>query len=419
MSRSSELAREWRSFDEPRQPGRRRRRWIAGVGLFLLTLLLVAGGLVYYWWNQGSRGEGVEVLGEPGVVANRLVVLAMGLDGVEPHRTDTIQLISVDSERGHLGILSMPRDTRVELPGYGWRRINEANALGGAELTVRAVENLLGIKIDYWVRVDFSGFEQIIDALGGIEIDIPYPMRYTDTAQNLYIDLPAGRQRLNGEQALHYVRYRDALGDVSLVDPRRNEYGGRIVRQLEFMKVLIREVLKPSNIWNSPQMIVRLMELVDTNMSISTGIRLAGALRQVDFDTIDTQVLPGRGETIAGASYWVYDEALVREAVNRVVLGRSALTQVQVLNGNGKQGAAQAAADRLRLEGYYVVSVGNADHFRYSNTQIINRNGNPEGARAIAEILGSGMSTSNTSLPPSLIHSDADYVIILGADYQG
>lgn len=419
MSRSSELEREWRSFDEPREPRQRRRRWLAGVGIFLLTVILVAGGLVYYWWNQGSRGQGVEVRGESGTVANRLVVLAMGLDAVEPHRTDTMQLVSVDSERGHLGILSIPRDTRVELPGYGWRRINEANALGGAELAVQAVEDLLGIKIDYWLRVDFSGFEQIVDALGGVEIDIPYHMQYTDTAQNLYIDLPAGRHRLNGEQALHYVRYRDGLGDVSLVDPRRNEYGGRIVRQLEFMKILIREALKPSNIWNSPQMIVRLMELVDTNMSISTGIRLAGALSQVDFDTIDTQVLPGRGETIGGASYWVYDEALVREAVNRVVLGRSALTQVQVLNGNGKQGAAQAAADRLRLEGYYVVSVGNADHFRYPNTQIIQRNGNVEGAQAIADILGSGISMSTSSLPQSLIHAEADYVVILGADYQG
>lgn len=419
MSRSSELAREWRSFDEPRKPRRRRNRWLVGAGIFLLTVILVTGGLFYYWWNQGSRGEGVEVRGESGTVPNRLIVLAMGLDAVEPNRTDTMQLISVDSESGHLGILSIPRDTRVQLPGYGWRRINEANALGGAELAVRAVEDLLGIRIDYWLRVDFSGFEQIIDALGGIEIDIPYHMQYTDTAQDLYIDLPAGRHRLNGEQALHFVRFRDGLGDVSLVDPRRNEYGGRITRQLEFVKTLIREVLKPSNIWSSPQMIVRMFDLLDTNISVSTGIRLAGALQQVDFETIDTQVLPGRGETIGGASYWVYDEALVREAVNRVVLGRSALTQVQVLNGNGRQGAAQAAADRLRLEGYYVVSVGNADHFSYPNTQIISRNGNVDGAQAIAQTLGSGVGTSTGTLPSHLVHSEADYVIVLGADYQG
>lgn len=166
-------------------------------------------------------------------------------------------------------------------------------------------------------------------------------------------------------------------------------------------------------------MIVRMFDLLDTNISVSTGIRLAGALQQVDFETIDTQVLPGRGETIGGASYWVYDEALVRETVNRVVLGRSALTQVQVLNGNGRQGAAQAAADRLRLEGYYVVSVGNADHFSYPNTQIISRNGNVDGAQAIAQTLGSGVGTSTGTLPSHLVHSEADYVIVLGADYQG
>lgn len=420
MSSSSEIEKEWRALETKHEAKRRRRRkrW-RGVGIFMMLMVLVAGGTVYYWWNQGSRGSGVHVQGETSVVPNRLIVLAMGMDAIEPNRTDTMQLISVDSESGHLGILSIPRDTRVLLPGYGNRRINEANALGGADLAIQAVEDLLGVRVDYWMRVDFSGFEQIVDAIGGVTIDIPERMQYTDTAQDLYIDLPAGRQHLNGEQALHYVRYRDGLGDVSLINPRANAYGGRITRQLKLVQALVKEALKGTNLFQSPQTIVRLMDLLDTNMSIGTGIRLAGALSQIDFDTIDTQVLPGRGETIGGASYWVYEPALVREAVNRVVLGRDGLVQVQVLNGNGMQGAAQAAADRLRLDGYFVVAVGNADHFGYGDTQVIAQNGDIAGAQAIAQVLGSGAGIAAGSLPSELMDAEAEYVIILGADYRG
>ena len=112
------------------------------------------------------------------------------------------------------------------IPGRGYNRINTAYAFGGPELARRTLEMWLGIDIDYYVVVDFAGFEHVVDTLGGVEIDVEKRMRYQDRAQGLYIDLRPGRQVLDGRQALHYIRYRaDGLGDVSRSIPPRSSTG--------------------------------------------------------------------------------------------------------------------------------------------------------------------------------------------------
>src|SRR5690606_13458695 len=122
-------------------------------------------------------------------------------------RTDTIILATIDKAEGSIHAVAIPRDTRVRIPGRsGYDRINAAHAYGGPKLAVRTVEELLGIEIDYYVRIDYEGFETIIDTLGGVVIDVERPMRYVDRAQGLDIDLKPGVQLLNGKQALDYVR---------------------------------------------------------------------------------------------------------------------------------------------------------------------------------------------------------------------
>lgn len=413
-----------RAFMEPPRSSRR-RRGLVWLGIPLIALG-IACGWFYYWWTQGTKDCCVTVTGEEDPVPNQLLILVLGMDVVEPHRTDTIQLFSVNSVTGHVGVLSIPRDTRVQIPGFeGYHRINVAHALArnpdeGPQLVVRTVEELLGVSIDYWVRIDYQGFVEIVDAIGGVEIDIPAPMKYTDTAQGLYIDLPAGRQRLNGEQALQYVRYRnDGLGDVSLVDPANHEYGGRVTRQLNFVRALIAEATKPANLPRLIGAIPLLLRSVDTNLPASKAVALAGAVHGLDFSKIETQVLPGTSAMIGGASYWIHDPALTREAVNRVVLGRDAMTWVQVLNGNGIQGAAARTANELRLHGYHVVGIGNADHARYPETLVIPLKGDVAKAEAVAELLGGTVRTDGEIVPARLVDDEAEILVIVGADFQG
>ena len=114
----------------------------------------------------------------------------------------------------------------------------------------------LDVRIDYYVLLDFAAFEKLVDALGGVTIDVPKRMYYVDRAQKLIIDLQPGPQRLDGRRALGYVRFRhDALGDISLVDPASGQYDGRVERQLQFVRAVAREVTKPRALLRMPRLL--------------------------------------------------------------------------------------------------------------------------------------------------------------------
>lgn len=410
--------REALEAERRRRRAQKRKRWaVWGLTLLVAAALLVGTG--YYLTRRGTRGLQVHVAGEILPISDHMLVLVMGLDAAEPMHTDTIMLVSLNSVTGHVGVLSIPRDTRVQIPGRtGFHRINTAHAYGGPAKTVETVEALLGVEIDYWVRLDFEAFRKVVDTVGGVEIYIPTRMQYTDRAQNLYIDLEPGLQVLDGEKALQYVRFRaDGLGDVVLADPVKGVYKGRVERQLEFVRALAKRVLQPSMIVKAPTLIPQLMEAVATNLPLDRVLRLVGTMGQIDLARMETLVLPGSAQTIAGASYWVPNQAAMREALNRVLWGRENMTSVAVYNGNGAAGIAGQVAQRLRTFDYYVPTVGNADRYDYPNTLVVALKGNDDAAQRIATLLG-GRTAGREALPPTLRQSEADVVVIVGRDYQ-
>jgi len=398
---------------------RRRQKLLRTAGTTGLVLLLLLGAGLYYFapW-KGTQGLSVHVTGERMPVENHFIVLVMGMDAIQPNRTDTIMLLALNSHTGHVGAMSIPRDTRVMLPGRSSaQRINVAHAIGGENMTVQAVESLLGISIDYWARVHFDGFQNIVNTLGGVKVDIASPMKYTDEAQNLYIDLPAGTQKLDGEQALHFVRYRaDNLGDVSLADPQNEVYKGRVVRQLQFVESLAKQALQPSTLVKAPSLIPQILDMVDTNVPLDTALRLVSAVNQVDVSTMEQVVLPGEAKTIGGGSYWVPNEGKIKEAVNRVLLGRHNMTRVVVLNGSGQTGVAAEVAQQLRQNDYFIERVGNADNFNYERTLVypLNSDHTDRTDRLLHMLEGQIVSEE----PPVANVDEADVVVIIGTNYN-
>lgn len=397
----------------------RRKRWLIGGGVGLVLVALIVAG-VFHLMQRGTVGLNVYVEGEILPVGDRLIVLVMGMDALEPNHTDSLMLVSLNSRTRHVGVLSIPRDTRVRIPGRtGFHRINVAHAVGGPETTVATVEELLGVQIDHWIRLDFDGFRKVVDTVGGVEIHIDRPMVYTDKAQNLYIDLQPGTQVLDGEKALQYVRYRaDGLGDVVLADPLTGTYRGRVERQLKFVRALAAKVLQPAMLVRAPVIVPQLMEAVNTNIPLDKALRLAGSMNQVDLTHMETVVLPGRAQTIGGASYWIPDEAGIKEAVNRVLLGRHNMVNVVVLNGNGVSGIAAQVASKLRSEDLYVSRIGNADRYTYAQTLVIPLTDSHSAANSIAALLG-GRVAEGTSVPSTVDTTDVDVVVIVGKDYDG
>ncbi|MBF8435993.1 LCP family protein [Halanaerobiaceae bacterium Z-7014] len=279
-------------------------------------------------------------------------------------RTDTIILASIDIETRQAGLVFIPRDTRVSIPGRGINRINSAYAFGGIDLTIETIEDFLDINIDYYADLDFDGFIKIIDAIGGVDINVERDLDYVDRAGDLNISIPAGQQTLDGENALDYVRYRESSrGDI-----------GRVERQQKFVNAVISQALSPSTIARLPSIYQEINRAVDTNIpliDISSFLFLA---KDIDLNNLETAMVPGSPEYIGGASYWVPDqeetEALVHKLIHSKEYIANNQTDLVISNGNGTAGVAGNLANELERFGFNIKRITNADHFNYEETEI-------------------------------------------------
>ncbi|MCC6483738.1 MAG: LCP family protein [Armatimonadetes bacterium] len=201
-------------------------------------------------------------------------------------RTDTIVLAHLDFAQRQVNLLSIPRDTLVRIPGYSGRhKINAANALGGPELTAQTVENLIDIKPDGYVLVDYKVFQTLIDQAGGVQVNVPKQLDYDDNWGNLHIHLKPGPQHLNGEQALGLVRFRHSN------DGRADSDQERIARQQMLLASARHQFTRPAMLLRLPEVFSTLMEQTDTTLTTDQALCLANFARSVG-SNMRMEVLP-------------------------------------------------------------------------------------------------------------------------------
>jgi LCP family protein required for cell wall assembly len=212
---------------------------------------------------------------------------------VQTHgRTDAMMLVHVNFQDKSADILSLPRDTLVHIPGYrGKRRISYANALGGPELAVETVEQFLGVRPDYYVLVNFEAFEKAIDALGGLEVTVDKKLDYDDNWGNLHIHLMPGRQVLNGEQAMGFVRYRQSKnGDME------SDFA-RISRQQELLRAVKAKLSNPSVLFRVPNVLDTIRDDIKSNLTSEQMVCLAHFLKNLQGNSkIRMETLPAINE---------------------------------------------------------------------------------------------------------------------------
>lgn len=330
-----------------------------------------------------SDGDGViPVRREPLSPGEPMRILILGVDVGVPGsrsgvgRSDAVMVLTVDTVTGHVGLLSIPRDTHVHIPQYaidelialrGRNTVHEnptkmghPMAYGGPMLAMATASELLGVDIKRYVRVDFRGFERIIDLLGGVEIDVPQDMYYEDEYQDLIIDLKKGRQVLNGRQAHHFVRFRDdGRGDI-----------GRIGRQQQFIRALVDQSLRLNTISRLPDITDELVSHMGTNLTGEEIVNLVGfATRQAigfSVDDVEMGMVPGKlgwgpnGEGLQ-TSYWYPDEEKLWAEIDRVVLGVNAEhshgVRLAVHNASGDRRLGQIFQSRFEDLGYDIDEV--------------------------------------------------------------
>ncbi|CUH97468.1 hypothetical protein P22_3598 [Propionispora sp. 2/2-37] len=308
---------------------RRRIRWkrvilLLMVLLFLFTVLTSAAIFAYHnvfqekmAVNANAPAESTKKLPE------RVNILLLGLDDVDPEmangarRSDAMLVASINPEDGGVNLISIPRDTKVTIPGRkGYDKITHAYYYGGVELAKRTVEDVLDIPIDHYVAVDWKAFINVIDILGGVDLYVENDMDYEDPYANLSIHLQKGYQHLDGEKAGEYVRFRhDELGDI-----------GRVQRQQRFLKALSGEVFQLETILKFPSIVNTINQYVNTDMTAFTMLKVANSLKSFKTDNVYTEMIPGDFATINDISYWIYDKEQTKQVVQKLFYNNTTKT---------------------------------------------------------------------------------------------
>ena len=240
---------------------------------------------------------------------DKIIVMIMGVDEREGDvgRSDTLMIATLDPKKKKAALLSIPRDTRVKIKGYGFDKINAAYAYGGYELTQDTVEDLIGVHMEHHILINIKSFKKIIDAIGGVDINVEKRMYYEDVWDDdggLLIDLQPGLQHMDGDTAITYVRYRDEEGDI-----------GRIRRQQKFMQAVMDKVTSPAIIPRIPSIIKEVVGSVQTDLSVKQLIEFATSLKDAQKSGLQAEMLPGKPMYIDGVSYWIPDLGKLRTTV--------------------------------------------------------------------------------------------------------
>ncbi|MGF1514450.1 MAG: LCP family protein [Elainellaceae cyanobacterium] len=351
-------------------------------------------------------------------------------------RSDTLLLVRLSPDDQAVKMLSIPRDTLVTFPGRsGVTKINHANLLGGPKLAAEVVShNFRNVDVDRYVRFNTAAFRELVDLLGGVDVFVPQDMYYVDQTQGLYIDLKAGQQRLDGEQAEQFARFRsDGNGDI-----------GRVQRQQVLLGALRDRLASPAILTKIPAIISLLRTQIDTNLSGEELLAMVNFALELERSDIDMVMLPGhfsQGDKYF-ASYWVpdvrdvsrvmkdYFQATAPPRLSRPMAERLTLAparantlpegssfqqtlRIAVQNASEEPYSARQMAQYLREQGFEQVYVISDSPTAQAQTQIIAQRGDVRGAVMLEQILGLGnvVSTSTGDLR-------SDLTIRVGRDWS-
>lgn len=363
------------------------------VFVFIMSFLLVvlALGIVgndsKIGFNNNSIGDMImDTVFPP--IRERTNVIILGTD--EGSLTDTIMVASFNSITGRLDIISIPRDTRVTMhpervnsiqasgrfvPQGGIMKFGEIHSYAGTnmgmEYAMLEAQELLGIELHYYVRVNLEALRFVVDSIGGVGFDVPQRMYYHDPVQDLFIDLQPGWQVLDGNQAEGLVRFRGYReADIQ-----------RIRVQQDFVIAMIKQVLSSQNmINNATTLISAVLNYVYTNFpfeDIPKYLRYVNLLNQ---DNIHFHIMPHTPRYIGGISYAIADDDAINTMVNDILFFSNTQNsensfdkRIQVLNGSDTVGAAAQGRDILISNGYQVLNIGNYEGAREVQTRIFVR----------------------------------------------
>ena len=403
----------------------------------LLTALAVVGVLALAasaWAWQLARSVQNELTG-PAVTSEQIqralaqtpvkkhepfTVLILGVDHLGQKgdtRSDTIILGRVEPETNKVWLLSIPRDTRAEIPGHGVQKINQAYTLGGPALAIKTVTMLTGVRPDHYVEVDIAGFKHIVEVLGGVWINVDQRINDSKAAGanvgKVGALIEPGYQKLDPNHAIVYVRSR-AFADADFT---------RMRHQQEFLKAVAKQASKPVMIPRLSRLLRVIARYVKTDIRLGEMVSIVRDMKGTNPDTFQTATVPGEWRT----PYVWPDEQKMAELVTKMTSGREfkaptnakdivpADYTVVVRNGSGIEGLAATAAGLLRPSGFKIGEVSNAKRQDYSSTVIVYSPENVAVAKRVQSTLRRGKLLEDTSGKYTFA---GDVLVVVGRDWR-
>lgn len=415
---------------------------LLGIGWFTYRTIRNGGGIsgmlaTVVGHNENTKKDLKEI---------KVLILGVSTD-TDAELTDTIMIASYNPNTQKANLLSIPRDTftgKNPKKAVASQKINSLyNINKTPDKTLAAVNELTGLDIKYYVVVKTEALIKLVDAIGGVKFNVPMRMKYTDTSQNLVIDLEEGEQLIDGNKAEQLLRFRhnDYQKGVGMTS-YPSEYGdndfGRMRTQRDFIIATLKQTLKPSNIFKIGQILEIANENVDTNLELSFVKDYIPYAVELDTENITSATLPGTTPDVSttnGVSVFVADKKASKELIqsmfyadvteenedntisNNTTSISTTTTQtaedisIELLNGSGDNSKIEKAKKLLEEAGYNVKKTGKTSSI--AQTIITNKKDvKDENLKNIKQVLGKGNISTNKS-STSLV----DVTIIIGKDF--
>jgi len=420
--------------------------------LLTLLLIIIVIGIIFFIHVQknggGLKGIVTTVIGSSAEKEKELQDIYLLVMGKSENMTDTIMVVKYSAKNQSASMLSIPRDTFTgddEKRARASDKINSKYINGGAQDTLKEVNELTGLNIRYYLIVDTKALRDLVDAIGGVEFDVPIDMDYDDVTQALHIHVKKGLQLLNGEQAEGVVRFRHNNNYTSYPVSYGDNDLGRMRTQREFLKTLLKQLMKPANITKINNLLKIAQEEVETNIDWNTAKGYVPSLFGFNTNNLVTNALPGEAKYANGVAVFIANPIKTKELINTMFLQvvnnteqneettdtdtntaknstKNEITtssttlkpkssiSLQLINGTGSKKRFEAAKTQLKAQGYKIQ--GEAQTTPIDKTIIINRKDlNTEDVEAVKSLLGIGkIAVGKTSEKNSI-------TILIGKDY--
>lgn len=435
----------YKNVKKEKKKKRKNKKW-KKVLLIFLAILLIAGGVFAYRVHingGGLSGMLATVVGhnentKKNLGEFRTLILGISTDQDGVDLTDTIMVASYNPNTQKATLLSIPRDTytgKNPAKATSYEKINSLySRKHRPDETLKAVNEITGLNIEYYVVVKTEALIKLVDVIGGINFNVPMDMDYDDTSQDLHIHLKAGEQKLDGDKAEQLVRFRHNNDGTSYPEEYGDNDTGRMRTQREFIMQVVKQTAKPENIFKLGEILEVAKEYVITNIDFNIAKDYIPYVVEFNTDNLLTDTLPGKNTNKNTSQTWIFihdkeeTEALVQElfyerdieetteentTLNETTESKTSKSDItlEVLNGSGDSNNLQKAVNQLKGAGFKVTRTGSTSTI--SKTTITNKKNVKEALlKNIKDVMGTGTITTSESSS-----SKVDVTIIIGKDY--